>query len=85
MKSTLVVNLLVMAFITIGDSAVLLKSAKATVMENEAMLDPRGNMLVRWTIVANGTGIEMEFQANCTGWMGNMILKKIRAVILCLR
>lgn len=51
-------------------SALPLSGPKATVMENEALLDPRGQMLIRWTIVNNGTGIEMEIVANCTGWMG---------------
>lgn len=72
MKSVFIVNILMaLAFIVISDSATPFKFPRTTVMENEALLDPRGQMLVRWTIVANGTGIEMEFIANCTGWMGD--------------
>lgn len=65
-----------LTFIATSDSANPLKFPRSTVMENEALLDPRGQMLVRWTIVANGTGIEMEFIANCTGWMGIEILSE---------
>ena len=72
MESVFIVSILMaLTFIATSDSANPLKFPRSTVMENEALLDPRGHMLVRWTIVANGTGIEMEFIANCTGWMGN--------------
>lgn len=66
-KSTILIGAL-MAVSAV--SALPLSGPKATVMENEALLDPRGQMLIRWTIVNNGTGIEMEIVANCTGWMG---------------
>lgn len=45
-------------------------SLRATVMENEQVLDANGQIVLRWTVI-DGTGdIEMELQANCTGWMG---------------
>lgn len=68
---TLIASLLMAMTVS---SLPLLSGPKATVMENEALLDPRGQMIIRWTIVANGTGIEMELAANCTGWMGMLYI-----------
>ena len=62
--------MLIASLMALAVSAVPLAGPKATVMENEALLDPRGQMIIRWTIVAGGSGIEIELVANCTGWMG---------------
>lgn len=42
---------------------------RATVMENEKVLDNFDQIILRWTIL-DDTDIEMEIQANCTGWIG---------------
>lgn len=39
-------------------------------MENEQVLDPNNQFILRWTVL-NATGeIQIEMQANCTGWLG---------------
>ena len=43
-------------------------SKGATIMENEKELDP--NFILRWTVIEGTGDIEIEIQANCTGWTG---------------
>jgi hypothetical protein len=43
-------------------------SNRETVMANEKKLDP--NFILRWTVIEGTGDIEIEIQANCTGWTG---------------
>ena len=43
-------------------------SNRETVMENEKELDPA--FILRWTVIEGTGDIEIEIQANCTGWTG---------------
>lgn len=43
-------------------------SYRETIMENEKELDP--NFILRWTVIEGTGDIEIEIQANCTGWTG---------------
>jgi len=45
-------------------------SSKAALLPNSATLDADSQMLLRWGFIEGTGDIEMELQANCTGWLG---------------
>lgn len=55
-------------------SVVVLAVPSGRNYENEQYLDgARNNFLLRWTVFRTSQEIEMEFQVNCTGWLGLVI------------
>lgn len=50
-------------------SVVAVDFRSTRIMENQALLEPTGQMKIRWTVIGGTGDIEMEILANCTSWM----------------
>ncbi|KAI9563307.1 hypothetical protein GHT06_010765 [Daphnia sinensis] len=68
MKSTKSLGF-IMGVVLLASGCLAKPSSRVTVMENEKVLDPDNQFILRWTVL-DGTNIEIEMQVNCTGWLG---------------
>lgn len=59
-----------MAVVLLGWGCLAKPSSRATVMENEKVMDPDNQFILRWTVLEGTGDIEIEMQVNCTGWLG---------------
>lgn len=61
---------LLFKFILLAIFNYCLAAPSLRIMENEKVLDKFNNIILRWTVLNATREIEIELQANCSGWIG---------------